>query len=267
MLKRIYLVIIWSITILCIGFGCVRYDNGRGYLLFSFSGTKAYEEVNDFSDKIERTTENKTGEKGTHVYEQPFTNLVIDCDVADVTIKRGNTLSCDYRIARDTKYAFDWKPENEGTAYITLENQKKSNNRGSSFIIYIPSDVKLSNLTVENAVGDTLVKEVSIDTVSVTDDVGDVELEQVTSKDITMDSDTGDVDVSDVVFQNLSATLGVGDCTLEDVNVDDYNLDLRSGVGDIDINSDSYRSKCIIENGLSQSITISSSVGDIEIEK
>lgn len=263
--KRIYLAIIWTITIFCIGLGCFHNNGFNGHFFFGFNGTKSYDNVKDFDTSTERTTED-TGEKGTHIYEQPFTNLVIECDVADITIKKGNTLSCDYRIAKRTTYSFDWKQDNEGTAYITLKNKKSFNNNGSSFVIYIPSDVNLSSVTIQNDVGDTSLENVSIDTISINSDAGDIDLKHVTTKDTTLDTDTGDVDVKSTSFQNLTATLDVGDCTLKDVDTENYNLDLNADIGDIDVDGDTHRSEYTVNNGLSQNISVSCSVGEIEID-
>lgn len=262
--KRIYLAILWTITIFCIGLGCYHNNGFNGHFYFGFNGTTSYDNVKDFGTSVERTTEDN-GEKGTHIYEQPFTNLVIDCEVADVTIQKGNTLSCDYRIAKRTTYSFDWKPDNEGTAYITLENKKSYNNNGSSFVIYIPSDVNLSSVTIQNDVGDTTLENVSIDTLSINSDVGDIDLNRVTTKNTTLDADTGDVDITNTSFQNLTSTLDVGDCTIDDVDVENYNLDLSADIGDIEVNGDTHRSEYTVNNGLSQTISVSCSVGEIEI--
>lgn len=257
--KRIYLAIIWVITLICIVIGCSRYAFSWG-----FWGEENYDYVEDFDTSMERKAEDH-GEKGTHQYEQSFTNLIIDCDTADITIKTGSDFSCKYKVSSGTEYSFDWKPDNEGTAYITQKNSKAKNNKGCSFIITIPSDVTLSSLSIENAVGDTEINGIDVNTVSVITDVGDFDMENVNAGDVTVEAYTGDVELEHVMFANLTVTSDVGDCSVEDVELNNYNLDLSTDVGEIEVNDATHRSSYVLDNGQSQNIKITCNVGDVEI--
>lgn len=259
--KRVYLAIIWIITLICVIFGCMRYTHSFSW---NFWGEDNYEQVEDFDTSVKRTTKDQ-GEKGEHHYEQEFTNLIITCDTADVTIKTGKEFSCKYKISSNAEYSFDWKPDNEGTAYITQTNTKSGNNRGCSFVITIPSDVTLSSLMIENAVGDTKISGVHVNTVSGIVDVGDFEMKNANAENVVVDADTGDVEFEHVTFANLTVASAVGDCSVEDVNLDNYNLELSADVGEIEVNDETYRTSYTRDNGQSQKIDITCLVGDIEI--
>lgn len=259
--KRIYLASIWIITLICIVIGCRRFD-------FSFSWglweEENYDYVEDFDTSMERKAEDH-GEKGTHQYEQSFTNLILDCDTADITVKAGSEFSCKYKVSSGTEYSFDWKPDNEGTAYITQKSSKAKNNKGCSFIVTIPSDVTLSSLSIKNEVGDTEINGITMDTVSVITDVGDFDMENVNAGNVTVEADTGDVELEHVMFANLTVTSDVGDCSVEDVDLNNYNLDLSTDVGEIEVNDATHRSSYVLDNGQSQNINITCNVGDVEI--
>lgn len=259
--KRIYLASIWGITLICVGIGCMRYTFSSPW---SFWGEGNYDYVEDFDTSIKRKAEDH-GEKGTHQYEQSFTNLILDCDTADITIKTGSDFSCKYKVSSGTEYSFDWKPDNEGTAYITQKNSKAKNNKGCSFIITIPSHVTLSSLSIKNAVGDTEINGITVDTVSVITDVGDFDMENVNAGNVIVDADTGDVELEHVIFANLTVSCDVGDCSVEGVNVDDYNVELSADVGEVEVNDEHYRSSYTQDNGRSQKVDITCSVGDVEI--
>lgn len=262
--KRIYLAIIWIITLICILVGCRRFTNSFSWGFWGFWGEEKYEQVEDFDTSLKRNTKDQ-GEKGEHHYEQAFTNLIITCDTADVTIKTGKEFSCKYKISSNANYSFDWKPDNEGTAYITQKNTRSFNNRGCSFEITIPSDVTLSSVTIENAVGDTKISGVHINTVSGNLDVGDFEMKNAEAENVVIDSDTGDVELKHVTFANLTVTADVGNCSVEDINSNDYDLELSADVGEVEVDGEDYRSSYVRDNGKSQKIDITCSVGDVEI--
>lgn len=259
--KRIYLAIIWVITLICIVIGCNGYP-------FSFSwgfwGENNYDYVEDFDTSMERKVKDH-GEKGTHQYEQTFTNLFIECDTADITIKTGNDFSCKYKVSSGTEYSFDWKPDNEGTAYITQKKDNTKKNNECSFIITIPSDARLSVLSIENAVGDTEISGITAEAVSVISDVGDFEMKNANVETVEVGAYTGDVEFEHVTFANLIVSSDVGDCSVEDVNLNDYNLDVSTGVGEIEVNDTTYKSSYVLDNKQSQKISITCNVGDVEI--
>lgn len=259
--KKIYLTTIWIITLFCIMIGCNRYSYSFSW---GFWGEETYKDVEDFDTSVERKTK-ENGEKGTHKYEQTFTNLIIDCDTADITIKDGDEFSCKYKVSSGAEYALDWKPDNEGTAYITQTIDKLKSSKESSFVITIPSHVRLSNITIENAVGDTKINGIAVDNVSIISDVGDVEMKKSDVGNVTVEAHTGDVECKHTVFVNFTATCDVGDCKVEDVNVNNYNLDLSTGVGEVEIDDTKQSSSYVLDNKLSQNINITCNVGDVEI--
>lgn len=259
--KKIYLTIIWLITLFCILVGCNRYVSSFPW---SFWGEESYEEVEDFDTSTKRTTKDN-GEKGTHKYEQAFTNLIISCDTADITIKDGDEFSCKYKVPSESEYSLEWKPDNEGTAYITQTNDKVINVKGASFVITIPSHVTLSSVSVENAVGDTKINGITVNELSVTCDVGDFEMKKSVAGNMTVDTHTGDVEFKHTEFANLTARCDVGDCKVEDIDLNRYNFNLSAGVGEIEINDVKEKSSYVLDNKLSQNINITCNVGDVEI--
>lgn len=262
--KRIYLAIIWIITLICILVGCRRFTNSFSWGFWGFWGEENYEQVGDFDTSVKRTTKDQ-GEKGEHHYEQAFSNLVINCDTAEITIKNGKEFSCKYKISSNAKYSFDWKPDNEGTAYITQTNNRSFNNKGCSFVITIPSNVTLSSIMIENAVGDIKIDQVNVKTVSGILDVGEFEMKNADAENVVVDAETGDVEFKHVTFANLTVSSSVGECKVKDINTDDYNMELSTDIGEVQVDGENYRSSYVSDNGKSQKIDITCSVGDVEI--
>lgn len=260
--KKIYLTIIWIITLFCILIGCNRYVSSFPW---NFFGEESYKKMEDFDTSVKRTTKDN-GEEGTHKYEQIFTNLVISCDTADVTIKDGDEFACKYKIASGSEYSLDWKEDNEGTAYITQTNGKKFNAKESSFVITIPSHVTLSSITIENEVGDTKINGITVNEVSVICDVGDFEMKKSNAGNVTVEADTGDVKFKHTEFVNLTATCDVGDCKVEDIDLDRYNFNLSTSVGEIEIDDEEKTSSYVLDNKQSQNVNIICNVGDVKIE-
>ncbi len=231
MKSKLYLIIIWVITLIAIVVGvCI---NVMGW----------------FNPFIGETVEDEYTFEGKNI-----DTIIIDSDIADVTFVTGNTLNI------ETVYPEKIAP----TVTVdgnTINIQEKTNRwfnsigpQKTEIKIMIPADYTFDKISTNTDVGDLDISNINADVLSITTNVGDINASNINVDNMIITSDVGDVNLQNITADESTFTSNVGDFELTsgtiktvevstdtgdiDLTADFDELDAQSDVGDIDIHTD-----------------------------
>ena len=212
------------------------------------------------------------------IVNEPFTEVVIDCDVADVTVLPSPDGVC--RVESKVNQDFEYSMTVEGgklricyeagvwyrhlhvhlvKTYITVYLPEKQYKGLKIDLIsgdVVVKDLQMADLAVNACSGDVELKNCSTDTLSVETVSGDIEIEDLVAKGaITLDCTSGDIEFSRMDGAELRIETVSGD--VEGSLLSNKHFIAKSTSGDIHIpDSDSSAGKCIAKT----------TSGDIEIK-
>lgn len=207
---------------------------------------------------------------GSTTYEEldAFQSIDFDINVADITITNGDTYSISYQTRKKALIpSYEIK---DGTLYVKQASEKTlhglTNNASCTLMITVPKNTVLSQITGKSAVGDFTMENTSAIQMDVSVNVGDTELTDVVLQQVTIGSDVGDISLEDVTFDIANLTSNVGDVDVtSDLSLDDFQMDLSCGIGEIEVNDNSYHEKYQSNVASEKSLTVSTGTGDIDI--
>ena len=191
-----------------------------------------------------------------------FQSIDFDVNVADITI----TIS--YQTRKEALIpSYEIK---DGTLYVKQAPEKTlhglTHNASCTLMITVPKNTVLSQITGKSAVGDFTMENASAIQMDVSVNVGDTELTDVVLQQVTIGSDVGDISLEDVTFDIASLTSNVGDVDVTSaLSLDDFQMDLSCGFGEIEVNDNSYHEKYQSKAASEKSLTVSTGTGDIDI--
>lgn len=205
--KRIYLIIIWVITLIVILFGIYRFIGWGAWNIFSFGSGKYVEKTEDLSADI--------------------SELEVDVHSANVIIEEGDTPSI--------WYSFPEKSE----VSIYTENGKvtfrENNNNDINFFgsgkkkevrITLPRDKQLIRINAKTHSGNVDIHNVKCDDIITKQNSGNIKIDNVVSGNLKTEADSGNVNVNSH-FENV------------DVKVDSGNVELDGNIEKIQAEADS----------------------------
>lgn len=257
--KTLYLSIISIITVICIVIGL---------LIHVIAPTVGW-----LSDKSDGLNDSGSFLSGSTVSEEldAFSSIDFDVKVSDITISYGDTYAISYKTNK--KVLVPQYEIKDDTLYIKQASDKPlrglSNNGNCSLQIMVPKDTSLTLVKGSSDVGDFTMEKLGAKTMDVYVNVGDIDISDNTFDEITLGSDVGDIDLDNVAFTSADLTSDVGDIDIVSaVTLEHYAMDLSCSLGDIDVNSDSYRTKYQQQTGAKslKTLTVSTDTGDISIE-
>lgn len=218
-------------------------------------------------------------------------SLDLENSTGSLKIMTGDT----FRIeAEKVSENFEAKVNGDGVLHITENdsdfhfwgfNLNGLNSPNSKITLYIPADfiaeetkidtgagaVSIEGLQTEylyisagagNIAGDGL----SADEVKIDGGVGNVELDEVEFQDADFDCGVGNLNIQGVLTGKNKIDCGVGGVSLDLIgDLQDYNLDIDSGVGTIRVNGEKISNETEIDNNGDNSIKIDGGVGDVRI--
>lgn len=267
--KKIYLTILYIITIFCIGFG----------IFYHFHG--------NFTN---RNTENEKQVKVDKKELSAFENLDLDLDTADVTLKQ-----------EGTTYTISYEFQNEAEPTISnkdglLKIKQKSKNLGflknmmhkkkAHITITVPTNATFSSLVLSNDVGSVKIDSIQAQTMKLTGSVGDLDIKNCSGKDFTCENDVGDSKINNCSFTNMKVIGDTGNIKLEscvfstlngsnDVggikatkceNLTDYKIDLTTDLGSIRVGKKKQGTSYHSTGSTQKSIILKTDLGDIKLE-
>lgn len=273
--RKIYLGIIYSITIICVLFGAC-------FHIFNFMENTIF---NNLFGRFSRS--------GSQIQNQEdletFTDINLDMSVMSVTIMEGNSYSISYNCPEKFVPIYEIK---DNTLFVTQKNDLSwtfGNSKKCSMTITVPSkttpdliaqldvgdlnikDINLSNLDVAADVGNIEITDVACTSFDVKADVGDITLTDITMENCMIEANVGDVDVDHCVFTSLDIQADLGDVDVSDIPASqgDYRIDLETDLGEVSINDKNYKREYFAEASSDASgdskLIIYVSTGDVDV--
>jgi predicted RecB family endonuclease len=253
-MRKVYLVIIWTITLACIVFGSMRFT---GHFTPFDGHTK----------------------KGSQSLEGTLNSIELNGDAFDVTVQKGNENKVSYR----SKY----KPEiSLVNGRLTIKEHTSKRRfffaRALSVTITVKDDldtitlnskqgdidiksIKAKNMMIETKAGDIDIADCEGENLFVDTKAGDIDITRGNIQNIKVESSAGDIDCDRTLFTTLKCNLLAGDCDIKgQEDLSDYSYNLEVKFGDLDVNGTSY-SKRYVKEGSAKRIDIEVKAGDIDI--
>lgn len=268
-MKKLYLIIIYTITAICMLIGCLMYATNA----FSFIPKKGETTGASLSDSIAF---------------DGFESIEVDCSVMDFSIEFGDK----YNLQYDCSKGLEPSCHMEDNTLCISQNKRKSrfkNNSKCRVIVTIPTDTKLTKLSINADVGNITLKDLTIENITNESDVGNITCENCTVTDtLSMNADVGNIDNKNCSFNHCEISADVGNvdidsCTFTDLvisadtgdvklsncdNLDAYNIDLSTELGKIVYFGESHKHNFTKAGSASdKKLSITNDIGSIKISE
>ncbi len=219
-------------------------------------------------------------------------NLELKFDAADVAFQSADDVR-EYQVTLNYGYKKYFSCEQNGDT-LTVEYKRKMKllHSGAKITITVPKTAEIDKIELKNGAGDVelagngvTVKNFILsagagdlqvqnwkvsELFSVSSGAGDVEITKSEFRDISIETGAGDFELTADVAGDIDITTGAGQADLSlKGKEEDFNYDLSTGVGEVQIGDASYggiaTSKKIENQNANKTITIDSGVGEVDI--
>lgn len=181
-----------------------------------------------------------------------------------------------------------------GELTITQKNEKNKaginlfNNKNykGELIIKIPTNKQLDSIDIENGVGSIEINNLSLNKLDIdsgtssvvgnnlsmtscyiASGTGSVKLYEILTDKLEIDNGTGSVYLSGDIMKDADITTGTSKVELAlNSKETEYNYEIETGVGSININNNKYKKEAEINNKSNKNIEISTGTGSINIK-
>lgn len=213
--KKIYLTIIWIITLFAIIAGVVWHFRINGA---KSGGDSTISSTMDFSD-------------------QEISNLDIDSDISNVSISNGDKCSVYYEC-----------PENlvpdisiDGDTLVVTGPKTSRFSFGDADSHYymeitIPQNVTLSDIDIEADYGNIELKDISCDSLSIEADAGGIDADSIKASEVKISADLGGVEFDNSNFDYIEIEADAGNISLD--NCDFVSGHITADAGNINVNGE-----------------------------
>jgi|GEM_PF-1310158 len=160
------------------------------------------------------------------------------------------------------------------------------NDYKGELLIKVPNNNKLDKIDIENGVGKIEVKNISTDTLDIdcgtssvvgnnlkmsncyiSGGTGSVKLYDILTDKIEIDSGTGSTYISGDIMKDANISTGTNSIELMlNGKEKDYNYNIETGIGGIEINQNKYKREANINNNSERNIEITSGTGSVDIK-
>ncbi|MDF2941225.1 MAG: putative rane protein [Herbinix sp.] len=219
-------------------------------------------------------------------------SLDIENATGDFKIKIGETFKIE---AQDVSESFDAKVDGNGELTI-----RESKNRGNFFwfnfggfdsinskvTLYLPANFVAEEAKIDSGAGSVTIDSLKTDYLFISAGAGNINGRDMTAEEVKIDGGVGNVNLNEVNFNDADFDCGVGnlnidgilvgnnkiDCGVGEVdlslkgNIDDYDLDIDSGVGTIRVNGEKISESDRRNNSAANSIKVDGGVGNVKID-
>lgn len=215
---RIYLTIIWIVTIICILIGVNRFIIGNGYGGKSIKKVVALDEVS----KID-----------------------IDLPIGDLNIKEGNEFKLEIEASK--KLMPDWKIEGDtlrikgsskGVSFFSFGNQVQK------VTLTIPRDHVIERADLSLDMGNIEIEDVELNDVYIEADMGNVVARKIEASFYSVEADMGNVEISGDVF-NIEADCDMGNIDIDVDNLNKCIISAEADLGNVTVNGEDEGNKFI----------------------
>lgn len=263
--RKLFLIIISSVTVLCIILGaCIHLGHawsgsvksvGKSVSKAVRQGikvTRSYDfHIDDDEDELDIDIDDEDAESGTKNFSNTlsqFDSVEIDANVMGVKIERGNSFEISGSYTKT-----HLKPNvniTGGTLRISQPDYRRNRvtNGNCKIVITVPFGTRMDSFNAGI-------------------DVGAVSLKGIDIEDIQIKTDVGAIAVENVKFNELNATSDVGAVSVELTDsVNEYNIDIKSDVGGIQVDNRNVKRKYSQSGSTNKKIKIRTDVGGIEVK-
>ncbi|MBH1940441.1 DUF4097 family beta strand repeat protein [Mobilitalea sibirica] len=188
--------------------------------------------------------------------------LEVDVAYGDLTVKNIAANKSDFQLSSGSSNI-----ENFDTGELRFKNSYgnskfKNINTGELLL----SDISYESFDVTMSSGNCTIKGLNTGSVNITNSYGNITCEEITAEEVDMDLSSGDLEISKSDIMEIDISNSYGDVTLSLLGKkEDYNLDLETSYGEIEVENQSYEDHLQRDNDGARSINASLSSGDIEI--
>lgn len=175
--------------------------------------------------------------------ESEIREIDIDIKSSNIILKTAKNFKVETNN-KDIKYSYE-----DGKVLIKQNNVNKwyfNKNNNSKLIFYIPSEISLEKVNLNNNVGDVKIDFEKISNLNIDLDVGDIFVKSMLSGKNTIKSNIGDI--------NLELSL----------KQEDYKFEFDKDIGEVKLNNNNIK-RDIITGNSNNNLKIKTNIGDIKI--
>lgn len=235
--KKIYLIIIWTITLLLILFVCLG------------KPSKIHFHINPLDNNEWNNSKTKDNTKYANEIDEElskFSNIDISSNVMQITIKQGSS----YHITASynkTKYMPDFKIHGD-TLMIEQNIPKHSaKNINCNLEITVPANAELNKVTIHN-------------------NIGEIELKDFNSEDVRVKNNVGELYIKNLNFNSLETETNVGEISINtEGSISNYDISAKTDIGEIQIEGKNYKHSFKQSSNSGKKITAITNVGEVSI--
>ena len=175
--------------------------------------------------------------------ESEIREIDIDIKSSNIILKTAKNFKVETNN-KDIKYSYE-----DGKVLIKQNNVNKwyfNKNNNSKLIFYIPSEISLEKVNLNNNVGDVKIDFEKISNLNIDLDVGDIFVKSMLSGKNTIKSNIGDINLELLLKQ------------------EDYKFEFDKDIGEVKLNNNKIKRDTITGNS-NNNLKIKTNIGDIKI--
>ena len=184
-------------------------------------------------------------------YEKTSCGDIKNIKVLDIKLDYSNL-----EIIKGKKFKVELNDKNficsnsNGNVSIKQVRRFSLKNKDTSLRVYIPSDIKLNSINVENGVGKTKIEYINANRVHLDFDAGKTTIEDIISDNTSIDTGAGLFEIKNGTMKNVDFDSGVGKCDITAKINGTSKFD--TGIGNLSLNliGDSNNYKIIVNKGI-----------------
>ncbi len=278
--RRIYLIILYVVTLLAVIYGLSRFVVNP--VVGCSRGINKVIHIGKLSGNTstEEWDKSKIGS---------FESVSVDASVAEIILTYGSENRVKYSGPEELKPSVSVK---DGKTLSIVQPELRNrfwgvNNADGKITIEIDRDIVPESVLVDASVGSVMIKNITCNNLKAVADVGELTVEDVTVngktsletntgellvkksslKDTSLESAIGSVKLKDSKFENLDVEANLGSIRVDcDINEDDYFMDFSVDLGSISVNGKNYtKSYNSGDSSAKYKMNISSNLGSIDV--
>ena len=232
MKKRIYLSIIYFITLICIIIGVLgNVFNISPFTRMTMASSGKYIENSSIYDNV--------------------SDISIDMNLAEKFKPAVSVSGTSLNIEQHVKVHL-------------MTNIKNSD---CTLTITIPDNVSLNSIQVDLNMGDMDVNNIHASSGDFSIDMGSLKIADSSIKNLTADNNMGDIKLTNCGSDVLNLSVDMGSLKISGMDIDKYSANLSVDLGDIKVNDSTYSHSYTNNAGSGKSINADVNMGDIKINR
>lgn len=156
----------------------------------------------------------------------------------------------------------------------------------SKITLYLPDDFIAEKVQIDSGAGSVTIEELYTEYLHISAGAGNITGNNLSADEVKVDGGVGNIKLRDVRFEEADFNSGVGNLSIEGVllgktkidcgvgeveldligNINDYDIDVDSGVGTIRVNGEKLSDSDKIDNNADNSIKVDGGVGNVNID-